>query len=185
MDKFKVTTGPSFTSFDDSDEPSMLSLFDKDNPDKNLFNLVDDEIIKLSGSELLLFKYLPSDDIDPVYMESRQKTFHPTPIKLFGNYDPRPLEEGLSQFGVEVQNDQVFVFNKSYVERKVGRPIIIGDIIQTIFQNMKFEVFQVQEDAFEAYGIYHLMVHAKLLRDTESTHEENLDLSEPTGGILR
>jgi len=47
---------------------------------------------------------------------------------------------------------------------------------------MKFEVFEVQEDSFEAYGVYHLMVHAKLLRDTQDIHNEDFfDRTEKLG----
>lgn len=183
MAKFSVTTGPS--NYPEPEGKSPLSLYDKHNPDKNLFNLIDDEAIRLSGSEILLFKYYPSDDIDDVYRETRNKTIAAEPVILFGHYDPRVVEENLTQFGVEVQNDQVFVFNKSYVERLVGRSIIIGDVIKTSFQDMKFEVFEVQEDSFESYGIYHLMVHCKLLRDSEEIHNETLlDTTENLGGKL-
>lgn len=183
MDRLKVTTPPLHT-IQDTDESSMLNLFDRNNNDKNLFNLIDDEIIRLSGSEILLFKYSESDDIHDVYKEAKRKIISPTPIKLFGNYDPRPIEESVTQFGVEVQNDQVFVFNKSYVESKIGRAIIPGDILKPVFQAMKFEVFQVQEDSFEAYGVYHLMVHARLLRDSSTIHNEDFNLSETLGGKL-
>lgn len=183
MSRFKVTTPP--THFDDFDETSRLSLFDRENPDKNLFNLVDDELIKLAGSEILVYKYFPSEDSDDVYMESRKKPIASEPIKVYGSYDPRAIEESLTQFGVEVQNDQVFIFNKSYIERRIGRGIIVGDILKPIFQNMKFEVYQVTEDSFEAYGVYHLMVYSKLLRDSQNTHNENFfDVSDNQGGRL-
>jgi len=182
MQRFKVTTPP--TEIQDSNESSLLSLFDKGNPGKNLFNLVDDEIIKLSGSEILVYKYMKSEDFDDVHMEANSKPILKDPIRVFGNFDPRPLEENLTQFGVEVQNDQVFIFNKSYIERRIGRSIIPGDVLKTVFQNMKFEVYQVQEESFESYGVYHLMVYAKLLRDTENIHNEPLDRSDATGGKL-
>ena len=93
------------------------------------------------------------------------------------------MEENLSQFGVEIQYDQVFNFNKSYLEGKLGRPIVIGDILEPEFQDVKFEVYEVQEDSFEAYGVYHLLVHAKLLRDTQDIHNEyTFDRPEQTGG---
>jgi len=89
----------------------------------------------------------------------------------------------MTQFGLEIQNDQVFVFNKSYAEGLLGRCVIPGDIIEPEFQNMKYEVFEVQEDSFEAYGIYHLLAHAKLLRDTEGIHNEDItDKTLPIGG---
>lgn len=183
MATYRVTTPPE--SFPEVESGSPLSLFDRSNPDKNLFNLIDDEIIKLSGSEVLLYKYSKSDDHDEVYMENKRKAISSQPVILFGHYDPRVVEENLTQFGVEVQNDQVFTFNKSYVERVVGRSIIIGDILKPSFQDMKFEVYEVQEDSFESYGIYHLMVHCKLLRDSSVIHnEDHLDVSDHVGGKL-
>lgn len=183
MDRLKVTTPPT-PALDDYNESSMLNLFDPNNSDKNLFNMVDEEVIRLSGSEILLFKYIESEDIDDVYQESKRKLISTTPITIFGNYDPRPIEETLTQFGVEVQNDQVFVFNKTYIQRKIGRPIIPGDVLKPVFQNMKFEVYQVQEDSFQAYGVYHLLVHAKLLRDSLEIHNEHINLRDSQGGKL-
>lgn len=183
MERLTINNQPFLA--EDDDDNSLLSLFNEDNNDRNLFNLVDAEVIKIAGSKVELYKYIPSEDVDEVYMESRQKTIELEPVELFCQYDPRPIEEALSQFGVEVQNEQVFVFNKSYAERRLGRQVIAGDIIKPIFQNIKFEVYQVQEDSFENYGIYHLMVYAKLLRDTEDIHNEPiLNTSNNVGGKL-
>jgi hypothetical protein len=177
--RYRVNTPPTNRP---GDRSSNLSLFKKRN-DKNLFNLVDAENIKLSGSRILVYKYIPSEDIDDVYQESRQKVIRSDPVAMWAHYDPRPVEENLSQFGVEVQVDQVFIFNKSYTEGILGRPIMIGDVLKPEFQEIKFEVFEVQEDSFEAYGVYHLLVHAKLLRDTQDTHDEPLfDRPDDIGG---
>ena len=183
MERFKTSNHQILANDDDSE--SLLSLYKDENNDRNFFNLIDQEMIKLAGSKVLLYKYIPSDDKDDIYMESRQKAVEVEPVILYSQYDPRPLEEIGGQFGIEVSNDQTFVFNKSYVERKLGRSIIPGDILKSTFQNLKFEVFQVQEDSFESYGIYHLMVHAKLLRDTQDIHNEPmLNTTEPIGGKL-
>ena len=180
MTRFKVNTPP--TNFHEESD-TRLSLF-KNKNDKNLFNMVDAENIKLSGSRIKVFEYIPSNDIDDVYQESRQKTIAHEPVTLWAHYDPRPIEENLSQFGVEMQIDQVFVFNKSYTENLLGRSIAIGDVLQPEFQEMKFEVFEVQEDSFEAYGVYHLLVHAKLLRDTQDIHNQSFfDRPDQIGGV--
>lgn len=179
MTRFKVNTPPS--NFPE-DRDTQLSLFKKKN-DKNLFNLVDAENIKLSGSRVKVYEYIPSNDIDDVYQESRQKTIAPEPVVLWAHYEPRAIEENLTQFGVEMQIDQVFIFNKSYTENILGRSIAIGDVLEPDFQEMKFEVFEVQEDSFEAYGVYHLLVHAKLLRDTQEIHnQDTFDRPDNLGG---
>ena len=43
-------------------EDSRLNLFDLQNPDINMFNAVDDEMIKLSGSKILIYKWLRDDN---------------------------------------------------------------------------------------------------------------------------
>ena len=164
---------------------TALSLFDQTINDINLFNLVDDEIIRLGGSELNYYKFRLGEDYDSVYLETRSKVMDIEPIKVYGHYNPTLLEESLSEFGIELQNDQIFIFNKSYIEQKINRSPEAGDIIEPAFQNQKYEVYQVQEDSFELYGVYHMACSAKLLRDNEETHNENLpDRSDNLGGYI-
>ena len=156
---------------------SPFRLFNKIN-DQNLFNVVDEEIIKLGGSPLMIYKYYQSKDFDNVYGEERGKTFSVTPIRVYGHYEPKPIEENLTQFGIELTNDQQFTFNKSYVERRLGRPLIPGDVVKPEFQNLKYEIYEVQEDSFESYGVYHLLCSAKLLRDAFDIHQQHAPTSD-------
>ena len=150
---WKVTTKlPELPDLDG--EESILSLFDQNNADINLFNLVDDEMIRLGGSKFYFYKYYQSDDFDPVYMESRNKPVAKTPLIVHGHYEPIAMSENLTQFGIELTNDQLFTFNKSYIERKLGRAVIPGDVVKPEFQEQNYEIFEVVEDSFEAYGVY-------------------------------
>ena len=142
-----------------------MRMFDLDNPDIQLFNMIDDELIRLSGSELLVYKYEVDEDFDDVFGENRVKAIRQEPVLVEGHYDPRMFEENLTEFGIEMTNDQLFTFNKSYIETKLGRPLIPGDVIQPRFQNAYYDVYEVQQDSFEVYGVYHLRASAKLLRD--------------------
>ena len=165
-------------STDDYESP--FRLFNKIN-DQNLFNLIDEEQIKLGGSPLMIYKYYQNKDIDDVYGEERNKTISVAPIRIYGHYEPKPIEENLTQFGIELTNDQQFTFNKSYVERRLGRPLIAGDIIKPEFQNLKYEIYEVQEDSFESYGVYHLLCSAKLLRDSQDIHQQQTPTSDQIG----
>jgi len=142
-----------------------MRMFDLDNPDIQLFNMIDDELIRLSGSELLVYKYEVDEDFDDIFGENRVKAIRQEPVLVEGHYDPRMFEENLTEFGIEMTNDQLFTFNKSYIEAKLGRPIIPGDVIQPRFQNAYYDIYEVQQDSFEVYGVYHLRATAKLLRD--------------------
>ena len=68
--RYKVNTPPTNIP---EERDARLSLFKKKN-DKNLFNMIDSENIKLSGSKIKVYKYIKSNDVDDIYMESRQKT---------------------------------------------------------------------------------------------------------------
>ena len=183
MHNYKVNINmPPLANLDELSE-SELSLFDLTNSDRGLFNLVDDELIKLSGSKLYFYKYYQTDDFDEVYLEARNKPISKEPVAVFGHYEPKVLEENLTQFGIELTNDQLFTFNKSYIDRKIGRSIIPGDVVQPHFQNQRYEIFQVQEDSFEAYGVYHLVCSARLLRDSQDTQTTPLNkITDNLGG---
>ena len=167
----------------ESEGEDLLRLFDPDNPDIALFNLVDDEFIKLSGSKLLYYKYQRNlDSQDDVYMEDRNKAVEFEPTVVFGHYDPTVIEQGLEQFGIVAMNDQLFSFNRNYVQRVIGRAPIEGDIIVPQFQNIAFRVAEVQEDEFQVYGVYHYTVTAKVLRDSKILQRLNITTTtEPIG----
>jgi len=171
--KYKVTTP--MPPIPDMDSESELSLFDPKNPDINLFNIVDDELIRLSGSKLEFYKmYATEVDVDEVYQEIREKVISRQPIMVYGHYEPSVLQENLAEFGIELTNDQVFTFNRSYITQKIGRYIKPGDVIKPHFQEQKYEIYQVQEDSFEAYGVYHLSCYARLLRDDPEVQTDTL-----------
>lgn len=150
---------------------SPFRLFNKAN-DRNLLNIIDEEQFRLGGSPIMFYKYYQNIEIDDVYGEERGKTISVEPVRIYGFYEPRAIEENLTQFGLELVNDQTFTFNKSYMERRLGRIPIPGDILKPQFQNMKFEIYEVQEDSFETYGVYHLTCTARLLRDSENIHKQ-------------
>jgi hypothetical protein len=154
------------------EDESLLSLFDETNQDVNLFNIVDEEIIRLGGSKVEYFRYRTQENFDDVYLEERNKIIENSPVTLWCHYDPTVLEESLGEFGLELINDQVFVFNKSYALRSLGRLPQPGDIIKPLFQRQRYEIFEVQEDSFELYGVYHLNCSARLLRDSEDVQPD-------------
>jgi len=183
MDNNYKANGPSMPIPHIEESTGQLNFFDPANPDINLFNLVDDELIKISGSEILYFPYMQGESqFDDVYMEERNKPIAKEPVIVYGHYEPKVIEENLSQFGIELTNDQVFIFNKSYMEHRISGNIKAGDVLQPRFQNQKYEVFEVQEDSFELYGVYHLVCSAKLLRDSSDVQDTPLSkTTDPLG----
>jgi len=182
-DLFKVST--KMPPLPELEGKSELSFFDQENADINLFNLIDDELIRIAGSELLYYKFYQTNDYDEIYLESRSKPIAGEPIDVYGHYEPKPLEQNLTEFGLELTNDQLFVFNKSYISGKIGRDPLEGDIIKPKFQNQKYEIFEVQEDGFQIYGVYHMICVAKLLRDDlEVVNEPYTKKTDDVGGYM-
>jgi len=144
---------------------SKLSIFDPDSPDINLLNSLDQEVIQLGGNLFHYYPVLDHDAYDDVYEETRSRLVG-SPFEVWGQMDAKVVEQNLSQFGIEFLNDQTVTFNKSYIEQRVGRKPQSGDILKSLFQNIYFDVFEVQEDSFEIYGVYHLIFSVKILRDT-------------------
>jgi hypothetical protein len=169
-DRYRVSTPMPIVDL--GEEESLLSLYDVTNPDIGYFNLIDQENIKLSGSKLYYYKYYGEASYDKIYLEERNKVISKDPIVVWGSYDPRVIEENMSEFGLELTNDQVFTFNRTYIDQKLGRHPRPGDILEPMFQNMKFEIYEVQEDAFEAYGVYHYNCFGRLLRDSDDIVDE-------------
>ena len=139
-------------------------MFDLENPDIGFFNRIDSELIRLAGSQVLVFRYTGEENYDDVLDEDPMKVYDPNPALVDCHYDPRMFEEPLADFGIEMSNDQTFTFNKDDVLHQLGREIKPGDIIFSKFQNTLYEVTEVQEDSFESYGVYHLVASAKVLR---------------------
>lgn len=180
--RYQVSTPIPIPDMDD--EESLLSLYDTTNPDIGYFNLIDQENIKLSGSKLYYYKYFGDSSYDKVYLEERNKVINKEPVIVWGSFDPRVIEENMTEFGLELTNDQVFVFNKTYIDKKLQRTPRPGDVVKTFFQNIKYEIYEVQEDAFDAYGVYHYNCFAKLLRDSEDVVDEPaLETHEPQSGL--
>lgn len=184
MEKLRITTKIPFPEILDP-EDNLLGLYDPTNPDITLFNLIDDEIIKLGGSKFHYFKYYnQGNQFDDVYMEERSKAIAKESVVVFGHYDPKIVEEALTQFGIGLENDQIFTFNKSYIDRKLTRSPIPGDIIKPFFQNQRYEIFEVNEDSFQVYGVYHYRCVAKLLRDAEEVSDPGISDTNNLGGFL-
>ncbi len=167
MSKKQFRTNHNIISRPEESTDGILNLFDLENPDIELFNMVDDELIRIGGSQIFLYKFLESKANNDIYQEDSMKAIAPEPVVLWGHYEPKPIDENVTEFGIVLENDQTFTFNKSHAERVLGRPVIAGDIIQPKFQNLKYEVYEVQEDGFDVYGVYHLLCWAKVLRDDE------------------
>ena len=68
---------------------------------------------------------------DKIFLENRDRDYADESILMKGYYDLVDIQSELTQFGIEISGDTKFVkFNFSACVARLGRPIIIGDIVE-------------------------------------------------------
>lgn len=109
---------------------SPLQLHDPESRDLVLANKLAQEIINISGSEVVVYTRTPNEgydktweeDADPTYMAGKR-------VKAF--FAPKPLDLQLRPWGVEVENQTDVYFCRDEVYRLFGaRMIVEGDIVE-------------------------------------------------------
>ena len=109
-------------------------------------------MFQVGGTDALVHKYLgPGDPIpgqstpttpqydgtnpfqiqDLLFLENRDRKYDPDVYVLRGVYNLQDIDFNLSQFGLFLQNDTIFItFHINDTVEKLGRKIIAGDVIE-------------------------------------------------------
>ena len=109
------------------------------------------EMFQVGGTDVLVHKYLgpgasvqgitpstpeyttadPFHIQDLLFLENRDRKYDPDIYQLRGVYNLQDIDFNLSQFGLFLQNDTVFItFHINDTVEKLGRKIISGDVIE-------------------------------------------------------
>lgn len=110
------------------------------------------EMFQIGGTDALVHKYLgPGDPLpgessptkpqydstnpfqiqDLLFLENRDRKYDPDVYVLRGVYNLQDIDFNLSQFGLFLQNDTIFItFHINDTVEKLGRKIIAGDVIE-------------------------------------------------------
>ena len=110
------------------------------------------EMFQVGGTDVLVHKYLgpgvavqgntPSTPVytggddpfqiqDLLFLENRDRKYDPDVYILRGHYNLQDIDFNLSQFGLFLQNDTIFLtFHINDTVEKLGRKIISGDVIE-------------------------------------------------------
>ena len=110
------------------------------------------EMFQVGGTDVLVHKYLgpgastttgsspsqpayttddPSQIQDLLFLENRDRKYDPDIYQLRGVYNLQDIDFNLSQFGLFLQNDTIFItFHINDTVEKLGRKIISGDVIE-------------------------------------------------------
>ena len=108
-------------------------------------------MFQIGGTDVLVHKYLgpgsstqgntpstpvynnndPTQIQDLLFLENRDRKYDPDVYQLRGVYSISDIDFNLSQFGLFLQNDTVFItFHINDTVEKLGRKIIAGDVIE-------------------------------------------------------
>lgn len=129
-----------------------LSLY---RPEKgNDFKFIDKtiwEMFQVGGTDVFVHKYIgpgaslqgntpstpsyanddPLQIQDLLFLENRDRKYDPDIFILRGHYNIQDIDFNLSQFGLFLQNDTIFItFHINDTVEKIGRKIIAGDVIE-------------------------------------------------------
>jgi hypothetical protein len=131
-----------------------LQQFDPNNPEHDLFNLWDQEIIEIGGSPLYYYDiFINMANIDSLYVEARDKLWSPCPVCIYGYYDPIPSQNMMGAFGIDSPDEMMFEFNYRHVLKKLGFAPKIGARIFSPHKREHWVIAQRNVETFKLWGV--------------------------------
>jgi hypothetical protein len=109
------------------------------------------EMFQVGGTDVLIHKYIgpgtaiqgetpstpkyssddPTNIQDMLFLENRDRKYDPDVYQMRGVYNVQDIDFNLSQFGLFLQNDTLFItFHINDTVQKLGRKLISGDVIE-------------------------------------------------------
>jgi len=108
----------------------LIQLHDSESLDHTLAADIADEIVNISGAEVIVYIRTDSESYDEVYEEDPDPTYK-SGIRMKAYFAPQPIAAQLTPWGIDVENQTTVVFGKERVYAEFGdRMIRIGDIIE-------------------------------------------------------
>lgn len=133
--------------------------FDDGLPEHDLFNIWDEESIKIGGSPIFYYElFINTNNVDPIYLESRTKLFNPHPVELYCFYEPVPGQKIQTPFGIDSPDDMIFELNYKSTLNKLGHPPIIGSRIFTPFLKENWVIIERKTGEMKMYGVVRLQL---------------------------
>lgn len=157
-----------------------LQQFDPNNPEHDLFNIWDQEVIEIGGSPLEYYEiFLNINNVDQLYMEARDKIWSQHPVCIYGYYDPIPASNQIGSFGIDAPDEVMFEFNYRHVLRHLGHPPRIGARIFSPHKNENWVVMQRNVEVFKLWGELRLQVMCGRFQESLTTGEGRVTQRQP------
>lgn len=134
-----------------------IQQFDDGLPEHDLFNIWDQEAIKQGGSPVFYYElFIDTNNVDPIYLESRTKLFSPNPIQLWAVYEPVPSQNMQTAFGIDSPDEMIFEMNYKSVLDTLGHAPKIGSRIFSPFLKENWVIIERKTGEFKMYGVVRL-----------------------------
>lgn len=157
-----------------------LQQFDPENSAHDLFQMWDQEVIKIGGSPLFYYEvFIPPATIDPMYRESRGKMFSNFPVQLWGIYEPVTSENQQNMFGIDSPTEMVFELNIRDTLARVGHLPKIGSRIYTPHKRENWKIIQRGMGEFKLWGELRLQLICERFQDDIITNAGRVKQQEP------
>lgn len=157
-----------------------IQQFDPENPEHNLFQMWDQEVIQQGGSPIFYYEvFIPSGKIDPIYWEARSKVFSNFPVQLWCYYDPQPGQNLQNQFGIDSPDEMIFELNVRAVLSAVGHLPKIGSRLFTPHKREHWKIIQRNMGEFKMWGELRLQLITERFQDDIVTNAGNVTQQQP------
>jgi len=148
-----------------------LQQFNPENKQICLLNFWDQEAIKLGGSPIFYHELVVnSGDIDPVYLEARNKLFR-DPVQLWGFYVPTPTTNYVNQYGIDGIDMMIFEFNYRMVLDTLGHRPIIGSRLFTPHKGENWVIKTIQTNQYDLWNAIRLQMVCDRYQESITTQE--------------
>jgi len=149
-----------------------IRQFDPENKELCLFDMWDEEIIRMGGSPLFYYEvFIQPGTVDPIYLEDRGKIFSNNPVQLYCTYEPIPSQNASGQFGIDSPDEMIFELNYKAVLRAIGHPPKIGSRLFTPHLRENWVIIQRNLGEFKLWGALRLQILAQKFQESVTTGE--------------
>jgi hypothetical protein len=114
-------------------DPSILSIYDPRNPDRQLFDMIEQELIYISSSPIKYWKLVKvKESIDSLYGEQNVRKTYKNPVIIYGLYEQPVPAFIVEKFGAKTGEELEIKFNVNYLVHTINDQMLQeGDILQT------------------------------------------------------
>lgn len=159
---------------------SDMERFDPDNPEHELTNLWDSEVIQFAGSPLFYYEvFIQMNTIDELYQEDRGKLYSNIPTELRGFYEPITSQNAQGEFGIDALEEIEISLNYKDVLNTIGHPPKVGSRIFTPHKRQNWMIVQRNVDDFRLWGELRLKLYCSVFQENLTTGEGKISQPVP------